>query len=74
MQPSAENTNYTVLGDDDSEPKRRSKREAIIPSEEFTDPSGRSLNIVVMVGFLSSQFFLLTHNNIGRINASQILR
>ena len=66
-----ENTNYTVLGED-SEPKRRSKREAIVPSEEFLDPSGRSLSVVVMVGFkfISSQLPVSTNDNIARINSS----
>ena len=51
VQPSDGNTNYTVIG---GEPKknRRSKREAIIPAEEFIDSSGRSLSVVIMVGAL----------------------
>ena len=51
VRPSDGNTNYTVVG---GEPKknRRSKREAIIPAEEFIDSSGRSLSVVIMVGAL----------------------
>ncbi|KAI0240277.1 Integrin alpha-PS1 [Lamellibrachia satsuma] len=49
-RPSGDNTNYTVVGSPLTTKKKngRSKREAIIPAEEFIDSSGRSMRVVIM--------------------------